>query len=78
MKDDSTARSGSIHQPTNPYDDDTHPNAHRAYREGWQARLEAEPHTVNPYGCHGAEIERAWLNGWLAAHLRRAQRNGAS
>ena len=78
MSDDREFHSGGLDRCNNPYDLDRHPNAYRAYREGWKARCEDESHTQNPYETDGWTVQRAWMNGWQAAHLHFAQKPSSS
>jgi hypothetical protein len=78
MSDSPDAPPGGLDQCNNPYDEETHPNAHDAYREGWEARRAERPHTANPYETEGWTVQRAWINGWQAAHLRFAQQPPSS
>jgi ribosome modulation factor len=73
MTDDQRRESSVPDQCNNPYDPDTSPDAHRAYREGWEARCVDKPHTATPYGADREAEQQAWMNGWQAAHLRFAQ-----
>jgi ribosome modulation factor len=78
MSESLDGSAAAIDQCTNPYSAETHPAAHRAYREGWEARYDGRPHTANPHGTEGTTACRAWLSGWQAAHLRLAQRPSSS
>lgn len=73
MPDDSDRLSRGVDQCNNPYDDEAHPDAYRAYRKGWEARHSDKPHTANPYETDERTTHRAWLNGWQAAHLHSTQ-----
>jgi len=64
---------------SNPYDADTTPTLHRAYREGWSARSDDRPHLTDPYGdTNQHRAHRAWLNGWQAAHLYLSERENTA
>ena len=78
MADDLFNTSSAPDHCTNPYDAESQPKAHQAYREGWEARGHEQPYDSNPYEARGWTLERAWLNGWQAAHLHHAQRERQS
>lgn len=78
MADLHTHPSDGLDHCNNPYDPEAHPNAHRAYREGWEARCAEQAHTSNPYETDGWTVQRAWVNGWQAAHLHFAQKRPSS
>jgi ribosome modulation factor len=61
---------------TNPYDAETQPRLRAAYQDGWDARQNNAPHKACPHSVETAtRRHRAWINGWQAAHLLRAQQS---